>query len=233
MAKPRIAVFTGAGVSAESGLATFRASDGLWENHRIEDVASPEGWQRNQALVLDFYNQRRKQARKAVPNPSHAGIAALEEWFDVTVVTQNVDNLHERAGSSKIIHLHGSLFQARGTGKKEEILEWNHDLLPGDLASDGSQLRPHIVWFGEAVPMMDAAVEVVLHSEALLVVGTSLQVYPAASLLSYLPAGRSILYLDPNPAATGSGRVEVFAENASTGIGKVGERLREIFGVQL
>ena len=232
MGKPEIAVFTGAGISAESGLATFRASDGLWENHRIEDVASPEGWQRNPGLVLDFYNQRRMQARRAEPNAAHLGIAALEEWFRVSVITQNVDNLHDRAGSSRITHLHGSLFQSRGTGRKQEVLDWDRDEMHiGDLAPDGSQLRPHIVWFGEAVPMMDSAIEQVSRAEALLVVGTSLQVYPAASLLSYLPASQPILYLDPNPAPTYGRRVEVFQEKASTGMEKVQQRLREIFSL--
>lgn len=230
MPKPKIAVFTGAGISAESGLATFRASDGLWENHRIEDVASPEGWQRNPALVLDFYNQRRIRSINAKPNPGHIGIAELEKWFDVVVVTQNIDNLHERAGSSHVIHLHGSLFQARGTGKKEEIHDWNRELMQiGDFASDGSQLRPHIVWFGESVPMMEPAISEVMKAEAMLVVGTSLQVYPAASLLSYLPPHQPILYLDPHPASTYGRSVEVFAENASSGIVKVQTRLCEIF----
>ena len=231
MAKPKISVFTGAGISAESGLATFRASDGLWENHRVEDVASPEGWRRNPGLVLDFYNQRRRQARNALPNAAHIGIFELEKYFDVAVITQNVDNLHERAGSTSVIHLHGSLFHARGTGKNQKVIEWEEDILPGDLAEDGSQLRPHIVWFGEAVPMMDPAIDEVMNSEALLVVGTSLQVYPAASLLGYLPAGLPVLYLDPNPAAALGKRVEVFAEMATAGIEKVGMRLMELFSI--
>ena len=234
MPKPKIAVFTGAGISAESGLATFRASDGLWENHRVEDVASPEGWHRNPELVLDFYNQRRIQARKAQPNAGHIGIAELENWFEVSVITQNVDNLHERAGSKNIIHLHGSLFQARGTERNQEVLEFEKDLMKiGDLAPDGSQLRPHIVWFGEAVPMMEPAIREVEQSEALLVVGTSLQVYPAASLLSYLPPLQPILYLDPNPAPTyGRRDVEVIAENASSGMARVQKRLLELFSLR-
>lgn len=231
MKKPFIVVFTGAGVSAESGLATFRASDGLWENHRIEDVASPEGWARNPALVLDFYNQRRRQAKAANPNPAHHGIKELETWFDVQVITQNVDDLHERAGSSRVIHLHGSLFHARGTGQNQTIVEWKDDIHAGDLAEDGSQLRPHIVWFGEAVPMIEPAIEQVEKAEAMVVVGTSLQVYPAASLLQYLPPQNPIILLDPNPAKAGAGRLKVFAEAASSGINKVKERLLEIFGI--
>lgn len=231
MSKPFIVVFTGAGVSAESGLATFRASDGLWENHRIEDVASPEGWARNPSLVLDFYNQRRSQAKMAEPNPAHLVIQELEQWFDVQVITQNVDNLHERAGSNKVIHLHGSLFHARGTGRNQAVVEWTDDILPGDLAEDGSQLRPHIVWFGEAVPMIDPAIEQVMKAEAMVVVGTSLQVYPAASLLQYLPPQHPIFLLDPNPAKAGTGRLEVFAEAASTGMHKVKDRLLEVFGI--
>ena len=231
MAKPNIAVFTGAGISAESGLATFRASDGLWENHRVEDVASPEGWQRNPGLVLDFYNQRRRQARSAMPNAAHIGIFELEKHFEVSVITQNVDDLHERAGSTSVIHLHGSLFQARGTGRNQKVIDWYEDMLPGNLAEDGSQLRPHIVWFGEAVPMMDTAIHKVMNSEALLIVGTSLQVYPAASLLGYLPAGLPVLYLDPNPAAALGRRVEVFAELATAGIGEVSRRLMELFSI--
>lgn len=231
MNKPFVVVFTGAGVSAESGLATFRASDGLWENHRIEDVASPEGWARNPSLVLDFYNQRRAQAKRAEPNPAHLVIRELEEWFDVQVITQNVDNLHERAGSSKVIHLHGSLFHARGTGRNQAVVDWTEDIRPSDLADDGSQLRPHIVWFGEAVPMIEPAIEEVMKAEAMVVVGTSLQVYPAASLLQYLPPQHPIFLLDPNPAKAGTGRVEVFAEAASTGMHKVKERLLEVFGI--
>jgi NAD-dependent deacetylase len=231
MRKPFIVVFTGAGVSAESGLSTFRASDGLWENHRIEDVASPEGWVRNPGLVLEFYNQRRSQAKKAEPNSAHHTIRELETWFDVQVITQNVDNLHERAGSGKIIHLHGSLFHARGTGHKSQIIGWEDDIQVGDLAEDGSQLRPHIVWFGEAVPMMEPAIEEVMKADAMVVVGTSLQVYPAASLLQYLPPQNPILLLDPKPARAASRQAEIFAETASAGMPKVKERLLEIFGI--
>jgi NAD-dependent deacetylase len=233
MTKPFIVIFTGAGVSAESGLATFRASDGLWENHRIEDVASPEGWARNPSLVLDFYNQRRAQAKKAEPNPAHLVIRELEQWFDVQVITQNIDNLHERAGSSRVLHLHGSLFHARGTGQNHQVLEWTEDIRLGDFANDGSQLRPHIVWFGEAVPMIEPAIEQVEKAEAMVVIGTSLQVYPAASLLQYLPPQNPIILLDPNPARTAAGTVEIFAEAASSGMHKVKERLLQVFGILL
>jgi NAD-dependent deacetylase len=230
MSKPKLAVFTGAGISAESGLSTFRASDGLWENHRIEDVASPEGWKRDMVKVLEFYNLRRIQASKALPNKAHLEIRKLEKLFDVAVITQNVDNLHEKAGSRRIIHLHGSLFQVRGTGKNREVINWNKDLLlPGDLAPDGSQLRPHIVWFGEAVPMMDAAIEEVSRADVLLIIGTSLQVYPAASLLEYIPSSRPVLYLDPHPASTFRRNIEVFPQKATEGIAEVTERLKVLF----
>ncbi len=231
MKKPFLVVFTGAGVSAESGLATFRASDGLWENHRIEDVASPEGWNRNPALVLEFYNLRRIQAKKAEPNAAHRVIRELENWFDVLVITQNVDNLHERAGSSRVIHLHGSLFHARGTGRNQEVLEWSKDeILQGDLAPDGSQLRPHIVWFGESVPMMGPATEEVMKADAMVVVGTSLQVYPAASLLDYLPRRNPLILLDPAPAVPSGRQVEIIAEKAAAGMQDVRDSLLRHFG---
>ncbi len=229
----KLVVFTGAGVSAESGIATFRASDGLWENHRIEDVASPEGWAKDPSLVLDFYNMRRAQARKAMPNLAHETICELEQWFDVVVVTQNIDNLHERAGSRRIIHLHGSIFHARGTGKNEELVELHsEDIQIGDLASDGSQLRPHIVWFGESVPMMDFAIEEVLSADALLVVGTSLQVYPAASLLTYLPSGKPIFLVDPSPSIPSVGKnLEVIRTKAVEGLPLVKDMLLRHFNI--
>jgi len=229
----KIVVFTGAGVSAESGIATFRASDGLWENHRIEDVASPEGWAKDPSLVLEFYNMRRAQARKALPNLAHETIRELEQWFEVVVVTQNIDNLHERAGSSRIIHLHGSIFHARGTGKNEDLVELHsEDIQIGDLASDGSQLRPHIVWFGESVPMMDFAIEEVLSADVLLVVGTSLQVYPAASLLSYLPSGKPIFLVDPSPSIPSIGKnLEVIKSKAVEGLPLVKEMLLRHFSI--
>ena len=191
MKKRRITVLTGAGVSAESGISTFRDSNGLWENYRVEDVASIEGWYRNPAVVLDFYNQRRRQLKDAQPNAAHRAIASLEQDYDVTVVTQNVDNLHERAGSTKIIHLHGELTKVRPEDRcnerdgfsEAEVFDIGYDDISlGDLAPDGAQLRPHIVWFGEAVPKIEQAIDAVSRADILLIVGTSLQVYPAAGL---------------------------------------------------
>jgi len=186
--KPKIVVLTGAGISAESGIATFRDSNGLWEGHDVMDVASPEGWRRNPALVLDFYNQRRKQARTVAPNAAHDGLVRLEEKYNVVIVTQNVDNLHERAGSTNVIHLHGELFKSRSTLDPRLVYDmegWEINL--GDTCEKGSQLRPHIVWFGEAVPLMEKAVEEALSADIFMVIGTSLAVYPAAGLIDYVP----------------------------------------------
>lgn len=186
--KKKLIVLSGSGISAESGIPTFRDSGGLWEGYRVEDVATPEAWHKDRALVLDFYNQRRKKALEVKPNRGHEVLVELEEYFDVTVVTQNVDNLHERAGSTKVIHLHGSLFESRSTVDEKlvyPIKGW--ELKLGDKCERGSQLRPNIVWFGEAVPMMEIAAAVVNDCDYFVVIGTSLQVYPAASLLYYAP----------------------------------------------
>ena len=192
--KKKITVLTGAGVSAESGISTFRDSDGLWENHNVQDVASIEGWYRNPSLVLDFYNARRAQLQTVRPNAAHLAIAQLEDRFDVTVVTQNVDNLHERAGSTRIIHLHGELTKVRPENcctdmdgySEESVFDISADEIHvGDKAPNGAQLRPHIVWFGEAVPKIESAIEAVEAADVLLIVGTSLQVYPAAGLYRY------------------------------------------------
>ena len=183
----KIAVLTGAGVSAESGIATFRDADGLWEGHDVMEVASPEGWRRNPELVLEFYNQRRKAALNAKPNEAHIGLAELEDHFDVTIITQNVDELHEQAGSSNVIHLHGKLFESRSTADPSLIYSmdsWQLNL--GDLCENGSQLRPNIVWFGEMVPMIEVAAQLVSGCDFFVVVGTSLLVYPAASLIDYV-----------------------------------------------
>ncbi len=187
MEKKHIVVLTGAGISAESGLKTFRDSDGLWNGYDVYEVASPEGWQKNPKLVLDFYNDRRKDVAAAKPNAAHLGLAALEKDFDVTIITQNIDDLHERAGSTKIIHLHGQIFLMRSVQSEKKLYPIMGDINMGDLAEDGGQLRPHIVWFGEAVPMMDIAVNIMYDCDYFVVVGTSLQVYPAASLLQYAP----------------------------------------------
>jgi NAD-dependent deacetylase len=193
-----LVVLTGAGISAESGLKTFRDSGGLWEGHRIEDVASPEGFARNPEMVLDFYNQRRRQLDQASPNDAHALLARLESHFQVTVITQNVDDLHERGGSSNVVHLHGEL-RYGCSSKNRDIRSFlgANDILYGDLATDGSQLRPDIVWFGEAVPKMDVAIGATLLADIFLVIGTSLEVYPAASLLHFVPHGKPVYIIDP------------------------------------
>ncbi|GAB3888382.1 SIR2 family NAD-dependent protein deacylase [Spirosoma agri] len=227
--KPRqkIVVLSGAGISAESGIPTFRASDGLWENHRIEDVATPEAWERNPDLVQDFYNQRRKQALSVQPNAGHLALVKLEQFFDVTIITQNVDNLHEKAGSSTVLHLHGELFKSRSTSNPELIYDiegW--ELKRGDLCEKGFQLRPHIVWFGEAVPMMDVALEVTDQADLFIVVGTSLNVYPAAGLVYAVRKGVPIYVVDPNsPTVHSRANVTFLAEPATTGLTKLADQL--------
>lgn len=197
----RLVVLSGAGVSAESGIKTFRDSDGLWENHKVTDVADIGGWYRNPSLVLDFYNERRRQLEQAQPNAAHRIIAELERYFDVTVVTQNVDNLHERAGSGRIIHLHGELTKVRPADQESRGIEdiGYRDIHIGDCDARGVQLRPHIVWFGEAVPMLSRAAEAVSRADILLIIGTSLQVYPAAGLFRYAQPGIPIFLIDPQP----------------------------------
>ncbi len=219
----KIVVLTGAGVSAESGLKTFRGADGLWEGHDIMEVASPIGWERNKELVLDFYNKRRAQLLQVVPNAAHTALVALEEKFNVAVITQNVDNLHERAGSTNVVHLHGELLKVRSTYNPNLIFEWEKDLLIGDTCENGGQLRPHIVWFGEAVPMLDRAIEIVIKADVLIIIGTSMQVYPAAILINYVKPGIPIYFIDPKPTIYENqySNLKVIAENASTGVVKV------------
>ena len=225
--RKKITVLTGAGVSAESGITTFRDSDGLWENHKVEDVASIEGWYRNPELVLDFYNQRRAQLAHVKPNPAHFAIASLEETYDVTVVTQNVDNLHERAGSTRIIHLHGELTKVRPENCCNEMDAFSEETVfdigtepvhLGDLAPNGSQLRPHIVWFGEAVPKIGAAIDAVEAADVLLIVGTSLQVYPAAGLYCYAKADTPIYIIDPKDVPVRDPRVTHIKDVATKGM---------------
>ncbi len=225
--KRKITVLTGAGVSAESGITTFRDSDGLWENHNVEDVASIEGWYRNPALVLDFYNARRAQLVTVRPNDAHRAIASLEEGYDVTVVTQNVDNLHERAGSTRIIHLHGELTKVRPEncccdrdGYSEETVFdiGNDEIHIGDTAPNGAQLRPHIVWFGEAVPKIEAAIDAVEAADILLIVGTSLQVYPAAGLYRYAKMTTPIYIIDPKDVPVRDGRITHIKDVATKGM---------------
>ena len=222
-----IVVLTGAGVSAESGVSTFRDSDGLWENHRVEDVASIEGWYRNPSVVLDFYNERRAQLATVKPNAAHLAIAALEDEYKVTVVTQNVDNLHERAGSTKIIHLHGELTKVRpenccndGDGYSEEtVFDIGSDAIHlGDMAPNGAQLRPHIVWFGEAVPKIEKAIDAVEAADILPIVGTSLQVYPAAGLYRYAKVDTPIYIIDPKDVPVRDGRITHIKDVATKGM---------------
>ncbi|MBV6477341.1 MAG: NAD-dependent protein deacylase [Ignavibacteria bacterium] len=197
--KKKLTALTGAGISAESGLSTFRNSGGLWEGHNVMDVASPEGWRRNKELVLEFYNQRRRQLSKAEPNEAHFALVKLEEKYNVTVITQNVDNLHERAGSSNVIHLHGELTKARSSLDPDLIYEiGNKDINIGDKCGLGSQLRPHVVWFGEAVPMMGEAMKHSYETDIFLIIGTSLVVYPAASLVEFVPENSDIYLIDPS-----------------------------------
>lgn len=196
----KLVVISGAGISAESGVKTFRDADGLWEGHDIMEVASPIGWNKNPALVLDFYNKRRAQLLNVQPNLAHKIIADFESHFEVTIITQNVDDLHERAGSSNILHLHGELLKVRSITQKDYILEWKTDLNLGDTDKNGVQLRPHIVWFGEDVPAIETAIEIIEKADVLLIVGTSLQVYPAAGLINYVQQHIPVYYIDPKPA---------------------------------
>lgn len=196
----KIVVLTGAGISAESGIKTFRDADGLWEGHDIMEVASPIGWNKNSELVLDFYNKRRAQLLTIKPNKAHEILAELEEHFDIHIITQNVDDLHERAGSNKVVHLHGELLKVRSIFNENFVLDWKHDLNLGDFDLEGNQLRPHIVWFGEDVPMIEHAIDIVETADILIIIGTSLQVYPAAGLMNYVNQNVPVYYIDPKPA---------------------------------
>lgn len=196
----KVAVLTGAGISAESGISTFRDAGGLWEGHDIMEVASPQGWEKDMDLVLEFYNLRRRQLHTVSPNLGHLSLVTLEQSFDVSIITQNVDDLHERAGSSQIIHLHGELLKARSVKNERQNFKHHTDIKRGDLASDGGQLRPHIVWFGESVPMIEQAAAIVSQSDIIIIVGTSMRVYPAAGLVGLAPANASVYYIDPKPS---------------------------------
>lgn len=227
----KIVVLTGAGMSAESGLKTFRDSNGLWEGHDVMEVASPQGFARNPDLVLDFYNQRRRQLLEVEPNAGHLALAQLEEKHDVQIVTQNVDDLHERAGSSQVTHLHGELLKVRSTKDPAIVMEWREDIRMGDLCPVGSQLRPDIVWFGEAVPLMDRAIDIVQQAEALLVVGTSMQVYPAAGLVDLSPYTTPVYFIDPNPALASSSRITVISRTATQGIPEAIDMIDQLTGL--
>jgi len=221
----KLVVLTGAGISADSGLSTFRDNDGLWEKHNVYDVATPEAWHKNPALVLEFYNQRRKQLATAQPNPAHFALKHLEDYFDVHIITQNVDNLHEQAGSKHILHLHGELTKARSTKNPALVYElkgWQLQL--GDTCELGSQMRPHIVWFGEEVPLMPMAAAIVNKADLLIVVGTSLNVYPAASLLYQAKRDCKLFVVDPKPVAAGT-KATYIIKTAAEGMPELAEVL--------
>lgn len=213
-----VVVLTGAGISAESGIKTFRDANGLWENHDVMEVASPQGFAKNPELVLNFYNQRRKQLLTVQPNDAHIALAKLEAKYKVTIVTQNVDDLHERAGSSNIIHLHGELLKIRSSKNINDVKPWEKDLFLGNLCEKGHQLRPHIVWFGEDVPMMEKAIDICETADILVIIGTSMQVYPAASLMGFVPNHTPIYYIDPEPAKINNQRITVIQETATVGV---------------
>ena len=195
-----IVVLTGAGISAESGIRTFRDAHGLWEGHDVMEVASPQGFYKNPKLVLDFYNQRRRQLLTVAPNKAHLNLKELEHAFNVAIVTQNVDDLHERAKSTDILHIHGELLKVRSTANPSLVYDWKKDLVCGDLCNEKSQLRPHIVWFGEEVPLLSKAIEITMKADILVIIGTSMQVYPAASLIQYAAPETPIYFIDPHPA---------------------------------
>lgn len=228
----KLVVLTGAGMSAESGISTFRDSGGLWDRYPVEQVATPEGYAANPKLVLDFYNERRRELLQAEPNQGHRLLAELEKWADVRIITQNVDNLHERAGSSKVVHLHGEMMKVTSSWRPNdpryirELTAEDYEIYIGDKAADGSQLRPFIVWFGEAVPMIETAIEEAEQADVFLIIGTSLNVYPAAGLLNYVPDGVPVYLIDPKEVTISSGRkVQVIRDGASKGM----ETFKKIF----
>lgn len=225
--KKHIVVLTGAGVSAESGINTFRDSDGLWEGHDVMEVASPDGFNRNPELVLDFYNQRRRQLKDVQPNQAHIDLAVLEKDYKLTIITQNVDDLHERAGSTDVVHLHGELLKIKSTGNPNDIKVWTEDIHIGDTCDKGYQLRPHIVWFGEAVPEIETAMKICYAADILVIIGTSMQVYPAASLIDYVQPDTSIYYIDPKPAISNDGKITVIAKSATEGMKDLVELIKQ------
>ena len=217
----KLVVLTGAGMSAESGISTFRDTGGLWEKYEIDDVATPNGWRRNEALVLDFYNQRRKQLLNSKPNAGHFALAELEKDFEVQIITQNVDNLHERAGSTNVVHLHGELMKVRSTGPGEEVFDVptdKPDVNVGDNCPKGFQLRPHIVWFGEAVPEIEKAEHLTMQADILVIIGTSMQVYPAAGLIHNAKSGTPIYLIDPHEIDNLPDHVTVIQKGSSEGM---------------
>jgi len=223
-----IVVLTGAGISAESGINTFRDANGLWEGHDIMEVASPIGWNNNPELVLDFYNKRRSQLHTVLPNKGHQALVALESKYNVTIITQNVDDLHERAGSTSVLHLHGELLKVRSQFDEDLVMDWTKDLNLGDFCPHNSQLRPHIVWFGEDVPMMEKAITITEQADILLIIGTSMQVYPAAGLIQYIANQTPVYFIDPKPAISPKEYLTILAERATTGVPKVVSELMSV-----
>jgi NAD-dependent deacetylase len=221
----RLVVLSGAGVSADSGIKTFRDADGLWENYRVEDICTPEALQRNPALVLDFYNQRRRQLKEVQPNAGHLAVAELEQHFDVNVITQNVDNLHERAGSSRVLHLHGELTKVRSMTDSSYIREADGDVVVGDLCPRGGQLRPHIVFFGESVPMLEPAALIVAQADILIIAGTSMVVYPAASLYQYAPKDCKIFVINPADSEVRDRQITHIKERFAVGMPQLAKQL--------
>ncbi|MBP1663057.1 MAG: Silent information regulator protein Sir2 [Bacteroidetes bacterium] len=228
--KKKLVVLTGAGMSVESGLSTFRGAGGMWGQHRVEDVATIEAWYRDKQKVLDFYNIRRKELLGVKPNLGHAVLVELEKDFDVKIITQNVDNLHEQAGSTHVLHLHGELMKVRSCGPGAEVYDLspdNYETRLGDTCPKGYQLRPHIVWFGEAVPEMNIAIDIVEKADIFLIIGTSLQVYPAASLLRYVPAEVSVYMIDPNEVSANNREINIINKGAGEGMLELKEKLRK------
>tara|TARA_R110000782_G_scaffold258803_1_gene348896 strand:- start:418 stop:1098 length:681 start_codon:yes stop_codon:yes gene_type:complete len=213
-----IVVLTGAGISAESGLKTFRDANGLWEGHDVMEVASPQGFRNNPQLVLEFYNQRRRQLLSVKPNLAHLALVKLEKYYNVHIITQNVDDLHERAGNSQVLHLHGELLKARSMATTDDIFDCRNDILLGDKCKKGYQIRPHIVWFGEAVPLLEDAITITEKADYLIIIGTSMQVYPAASLIDFVKVNTPIFFVDPNPAINSSDNLTIIPENAVKGV---------------
>jgi NAD-dependent deacetylase len=215
-----IVVLTGAGISAESGLKTFRDANGLWEGHDVMEVASPQGFQNNPHLVLEFYNQRRRQLLSVHPNQAHLALVQLEKHYNVHIITQNVDDLHERAGSSQVLHLHGELLKARSMASTNDIFDCRNDILLGDKCKKGYQIRPHIVWFGEDVPLLEDAITITEKADYLIIIGTSMQVYPAASLINFSKVNTPIFFVDPKPAikSNKNRNLTIITENAVKGV---------------
>ncbi|NBL64018.1 NAD-dependent deacylase [Flavobacterium sp. NST-5] len=215
-----LVVLSGAGISAESGIKTFRDADGLWEGHNVMEVASPQGWKKNPELVLDFYNQRRRQLKTVIPNEAHKILAQLQQFFNVKIITQNVDDLHERAGSQNVLHLHGELLKARSIANENKILDWQDDIKINDKDENGHQIRPHIVWFGEMVPALQEAAVTMTSADIVIIIGTSMQVYPAAGLIDYAPTNIPVYYIDLNPAKIYGSQhhIEIIAKTASAGM---------------